>query len=118
MQQRLQIQLLLWNILRAVRQKVGGGPYLCRYQQTSAHVDDDVQISALDPFYEMDGRQSRYIGEVLEWYRGEEAGDLKKSETCLDAFMGKIWKCNQKVVTEEKINPKILVREKLEIWEK
>ena len=46
--------------------------------QTSGHVDDDVQISALDPFYEMDGRKSRYIGEVLEWYRGEDAGDLKR----------------------------------------
>ena len=38
--------------------------------QKSGHVDDDVQISALDPFYEMDGRKSRYIGEVLERYRG------------------------------------------------
>ena len=41
--------------------------------QTSGHVDDDVQTSALDAFYEMDGRESRYIGEVLEWYRGEDA---------------------------------------------
>ena len=32
----------------------------------SSHVDDDVQISALDAYYEMDGRKSRYIGEVLE----------------------------------------------------
>ena len=39
----------------------------------SGHVDDDVHISALDAFYEMDGRKSRYIGEVLEWYRGEDA---------------------------------------------
>ena len=49
--------------------------------QKSGHVDDDVQISALDPFYEMDGRKSRYIGAVLEWYRGEDVGDLKRSET-------------------------------------
>ena len=48
--------------------------------QKSGHVDDDIQISALDAFYEMDGRKSRYIGEVLEWYRGEDAGDLKRSE--------------------------------------
>ena len=48
--------------------------------QTSGHVDDDVQISALDTFYEMDGRKSRYIGEVLDWHRGEDAGDLKRSE--------------------------------------
>ena len=48
--------------------------------QKSDHVDDDEQISALDAFYEMGGRQSRYIGEVLDWYRGEDAGDLKRSE--------------------------------------
>ena len=48
--------------------------------QKSGHVGDDVQISALDPFYEMDGRKNRYIGEVLERYRGEDAGDLKRSE--------------------------------------
>ena len=44
--------------------------------QKSGHVDDDVRISA---FYEIDGRKSRYIGEVLDWYRGEDAGDLKRS---------------------------------------
>ena len=48
--------------------------------QTSGHVDDDVQISALDAFYEMDGRKSRYVGEVFEWYRGQDAGDLKRIE--------------------------------------
>ena len=48
--------------------------------QKSGHVDDDVQIYALDAFYEMDGRKSRYIGEVLDWYRGQDAGDLKRSE--------------------------------------
>ena len=53
------------------------GPVL---MQKSGHVDDDVQMSALDVFYEMDGRKSRYIGEVLDWHRGEDAGDLKKSE--------------------------------------
>ena len=59
----------------------------------------------------MDGRKSRYIGEVLEWYRGEDAGDLKRSElnelvehlTCLDALEEKIWKSDQKVVTDEKV---------------
>ena len=58
----------------------------------------------------MDGRKSRYIGAVLDWYRGEDAGDLKRSEknelvenlTCLNAFEGKIWKSNPKVVMEEK----------------
>ena len=44
----------------------------------------------------MDGRKSRYIGAVLDWYRGEDAGDLKRCEknelvenlTCLNAFEG------------------------------
>ena len=46
--------------------------------QKSGHDDDDVQISALDAFYVMDGRKSRYIGEVLDWYRGEDAGAQEK----------------------------------------
>ena len=46
----------------------------------SGHVDDEVQISALDVSYEMDGRKSRNTGEVLDWYRGKDAGDLKRSE--------------------------------------
>ena len=33
----------------------------------------------MDAFYEKDGRKSRYIGEVLEWYRGEDGGDLHTS---------------------------------------
>ena len=78
--------------------------------QKSGHVDDDVRISALDAFYEMDGRKSRYIGEVLDWYRGEDAGDLKRSElnelvenlTCLNASEENIWKSNQKVATDGK----------------
>ena len=68
--------------------------------QKSGHVNDDVQISAFDAFYETDGRNSRYIGEVLELYRGEDAGDLKRCElnefvenlTCLGALEGKFGK--------------------------
>ena len=75
-------------------------------------------ISALYVFYQKDGRESRCIGEVLERYRGEDANDLKRSEfdelvenwTCLNALKENIWKSNQKVVTDEKINPKILRR--------
>ena len=48
--------------------------------QKSSHVDDDTQISSLDTFYEMDGRKSRYIGEMLEWYRGDDARYFKRSE--------------------------------------
>ena len=76
-----------------VMRKIGRCPYLV---QKSLHIHDDVQISSLDPFYEMDGRKSRYIGEVLDGYRGEDVGDLKRSElnevvenlTCLNAFQG------------------------------
>ena len=77
--------------------------------QTSGHVDDVVQISALEAFYEVGGRKSRYLGEVLEWYRGEDAGDLKRSElnelienlTCLNAIEVKIWKSNLTVVMDD-----------------
>ena len=81
-----------------VRHKIGRGPFLCR--SPSGHVDDDVQLSALNAFYEMDGRKSRYIEEVLGWYRGEDAGDLRRSElnelvgnlTCLNALEEKFGK--------------------------
>ena len=39
-----------------------------------------THISALDVFCENDDRENRCIAEVLEWYRGEDAGDLKRSE--------------------------------------
>ena len=42
--------------------------------QKSGQVDDDVQISALDAFYEKEGRKK-------ERYRGEDVGDLKESES-------------------------------------
>ena len=56
----------------------------------------------------------------MERYRGEDARDLERSElnefvenlTCLNAFEGKNWKSDQKVVMDEKINPKILMDEK------
>ena len=101
MHQRLPIHLLLWNILRVVRHKDRPGSVLV---QKSGHVDDDVQIYAFDAFHEMDGRNIR---EVLDWYRGEDAGDLKRSE--LNELVGNL---NQKFMTDEKINPKILMDEK------
>ena len=48
--------------------------------QNSCNVDGDIVISALDVFYEMDGRESRYIEEVLDWNRDEDARDLRRSE--------------------------------------
>ena len=70
-----------------------------------SHVDDDIQISALDVCYQMDGRESRYIKEVLDWYWEEDARDLRRSElnestehmTCRNAFEVKIEKIWEKV---------------------
>ena len=117
-QQRLEIQLLLWNTLANGETQNRPGSVLV---QPSGHVDDEIQISALDAFYEVDGRKSRYIREVLEWYRGEDARDLKRSElnelvenlTCLNALDWKIWKSDHKVVMDDKINPKIVMDEEL-----
>ena len=89
--------------------------------QKSGHVDDDVQISALDAFYKMDGRKSRHIGEVLEWYRGEDAGDLKRSElnelvenlACLNALEWKIWKSDQKIVMDDELVRNDVMDEKI-----
>ena len=55
------------------------------------------KFSALDVFFEMDGRQNRHTKEVLDWHREEDDGDLRKSElnesvegmTCLNLFEGK-----------------------------
>ena len=35
--------------------------------QNSGHVDDDIEISALDVFYEMDGRESRVVTSWKCW---------------------------------------------------
>ena len=103
------------------------GPFLV---QNSSHVDDDIQISALDALFEMDGRSSRYIREVLEWYRGEDTRDLRRNElnelvenlSCLNALEGKIWKIwksdHEKEIEDEKSwktwksNPKSVMNEK------
>ena len=107
MHQHLPIHMLLWNILRVVRHKVGRGPYLCRSQVVSMMT---CKISALDALYGKDGRRSRHIGEVLVWYRGEDAGDIKRSElnewienwTCLNALERKICKINPKLLMDDK----------------
>ena len=48
--------------------------------QKSGRAYDDVGVSELDAVHVKDGGQSRYIGQVLERYRGEVAGDLKRIE--------------------------------------
>ena len=82
-------------------------------------VDDDIQISALDVFYEMDGRQSRYIEEVLDGYAEVDVGDLKRSElneslesmTCLNALEGNFGKV-RKVGKGRKVTQNIVMNEK------
>ena len=46
--------------------------------QNSGRVDNDMRITALDAFYGKNGRRSRYIGEVLARYQGEDAEISKK----------------------------------------
>ena len=48
--------------------------------QNGGHVDDDIHIFALDLFYHMDGRKSRYKKKVLGWYREEDARDLRRHD--------------------------------------
>ena len=73
----------------------------------SGHVEDDIQISALDVFYQVDRRESRQIKEVSDWFREEDAGDLRRSElnehmTRPNAFEGKIGKTEKKLEECEK----------------
>ena len=89
--------------------------------QNSGHVNDDVQISALDVFCEKDERENRCIGDVLEWYRGKDARDLERIE--LNVFVEKwrylndpgrkLWKSDQEVVMDVKSNQKIVMDEEL-----
>ena len=74
--------------------------------QNSGRVVDDMRIN-LDAFNGKDGRRSRYIGEVLERYRGEDAGDLKGIElvekwTCLNVLKKEFFESDPKILTEEK----------------
>ena len=58
----------------------------------------------------MDGRESRYINKVLDWYREEDARDLRSSElnelvegmTCPDALEGKFLESEKKSGKSEK----------------
>ena len=102
MQQRVPIHALLWNILRVGETQDRPGSVLV---QKSGHVDDDVQISALDALDE------RVFTSEKCWNSSEEedAGDLKRSAlnewvetwSCLNAQEGKFWKSNRMFVTDE-----------------
>ena len=64
---------------------------------SATHVSLEYPASGERQVFEMSGRESRYIKEVLGWYREEDAGDLKRSELkelvesmiCLNVFDGK-----------------------------
>ena len=102
-----------------VRDETPGRPGTVLVQKSFDH------ITALDVFYEKDERDNRCIGEVLERYRREDAGDLKRSEldvlveswTCLNAVGRNILKSNPKILMDErswktwKSNQKIVMDE-------
>ena len=88
-----------------VRHKFGLSQCFCK----DRHVDDDIQSSALDVLSEIDIRESRYIKEVLEWYRDEDTGDLQKSQVnelleSMTSLDGKIGEINENDVMDDKIN--------------
>ena len=69
-----------------------------RFVHYSGHVEDDIQFSALDVFYQVDGRESRQIKEVSDWFREEDAGDLRRNELNeYNVFEGKLGKSEKKV---------------------
>ena len=78
--------------------------------QKLCHVEYDEHMSALDVFYEKDGRENRCIGEVLEWYRGEDAGDperiglnvLVENWRYLNDSGKKLWTFNSTILMEDK----------------
>ena len=115
----------LWYILRVVRHEVGWGPYLCRSQVML--MTTRKFISALVAFYKMDGRNSRYIGEVLERYRGEDA-EISREVHLMNWLRigyvstlsrGKFWRINPKILMDDKSwktwksNKKIVMDEEL-----
>ena len=89
--------------------------------QNSGHVDDDMQISVLDVFYAMDGRRSRDIKDVMDWYREEDARHLRRNKlnelvenmTALNSLKVKIWK-SETSWTSEHSNQNIVMNEEFE----
>ena len=89
------------------RDKFGRRPYLRKIQVMLMMTS---KFSSVDVAYEMNGHESRYIKEVLDWFREEDTRDLKRSElnqsigsmTCLSVLKGKNWK-SWKVGTVRKV---------------
>ena len=108
--QYLPIHTLLWNII--VRDETPSRPGSVLVQKL-CHVEYDEHISALDVFYEKDGRENRCIGEVsvgvgIEEKMPEisrersELNDLVENWRYLNPVEGKIWKSDQMIVMDEK----------------
>ena len=110
-----------------VRDKTEQNRCLRRFQ---VKVGDHIQSSALDDFCEMDGRKSRYIQDLLDWYREEDAEGLRRSvldelienKTALNGPRGEIrkrekrWKSdtsNKKIVMKENIEQHSVMNEKI-----
>ena len=68
--------MCLWKILRVVRDKVDLSQYFCSVQVISMTTNICVGFV----FDEVDGRESPDIEEVLDWYREEDVGDLRRNE--------------------------------------
>ena len=89
--------------------------------QNSGHVDDDIQISVLDVFYAMDGRRTRFIKDVLDCHREEDAGHLRRNElnervenmTARNSLEVKIWQ-NETSWKSENRNKNIAMTEEFE----
>ena len=95
-QQRLQIQLLLWNILQAVRHKIGRGPYLCRRQvmlmTTYKFRRWMHSVRWMDERVVTSEKCSNGIEENMLEIPRSELNELVENLTCINAFEGKIGK--------------------------
>ena len=80
------------------------------FVQNSGHVDDDIPIFALDAFDEMDGRKSPYTKEVLDWYREQDAGGLRRND--VNELVGNMTASNQNIVMNEKFVKNSVMNEK------
>ena len=68
------------------------------------------QFFALDAFDGMDGRKSRYTKEVLDWYREQDAGGLRRNE--VNELVGNMTASNQNIVMNEKFVKNSVMNEK------
>ena len=82
-------------------------------QEAPSAASSSGPVVALEHPASVETRDHESVGtseEVLDWYRGEDAGDLKRSEwnelvenmICLNAVAEKIWKSNPKIMMDEK----------------